>query len=118
MLLRPPGSTRTATLFPYTTLFRSGRGRGARPVPGVPRGQAAELADRRPILQRQDHAEAHRRLTAAGAGGTMPSHAETYLAQAAEICRRIDPAEVEGSEERRVGKEGVSTCRSRWWPYH
>src|SRR3546814_13704251 len=23
----------------------------------------------------------------------------------------------ERSEERRVGKEGVSTCRSRWWPY-
>src|SRR3546814_124112 len=22
------------------------------------------------------------------------------------------------SEERRVGKEGVSKCRSRWWPYH
>src|SRR3546814_12040901 len=22
------------------------------------------------------------------------------------------------SEERRVGKEGVSTCRSRWWPEH
>src|SRR3546814_4809329 len=22
------------------------------------------------------------------------------------------------SEERRVGKERVSTCRSRWWPYH
>src|SRR3546814_13766761 len=22
------------------------------------------------------------------------------------------------SEERRVGKEGVSTCRSRWEPYH
>src|SRR3546814_17283606 len=22
------------------------------------------------------------------------------------------------SEERRVGKEGVSTCRSRWAPYH
>src|SRR3546814_17929510 len=22
------------------------------------------------------------------------------------------------SEERRVGKEGVSTCRSRWWQYH
>src|SRR3546814_11533929 len=22
------------------------------------------------------------------------------------------------SEERRVGKEFVSTCRSRWWPYH
>src|SRR3546814_16421906 len=22
------------------------------------------------------------------------------------------------SEERRVGKECVSTCKSRWWPYH
>src|SRR3546814_2143204 len=26
MIRRPPRSTRTATLFPYTTLFRSGRG--------------------------------------------------------------------------------------------
>src|SRR3546814_14192536 len=25
---------------------------------------------------------------------------------------------VKRSEERRVGKEGVSTCRSRWSPYH
>src|SRR3546814_16921327 len=24
----------------------------------------------------------------------------------------------ERSEERRVGKEGVSTCKSRGWPYH
>src|SRR3546814_12340980 len=24
----------------------------------------------------------------------------------------------ERSEERRVGKECVSTCTSRWWPYH
>src|SRR3546814_12097477 len=28
------------------------------------------------------------------------------------------PAKVERSEERRVGKECVSTCRSRWSPYH
>src|SRR3546814_15630291 len=27
-------------------------------------------------------------------------------------------AEQERPEERRVGKEGVSTCRSRWSPYH
>src|SRR3546814_6953114 len=27
-------------------------------------------------------------------------------------------AMAERSEERRVGKEGVSTCRSRWSPYH
>src|SRR3546814_13161208 len=25
---------------------------------------------------------------------------------------------VRRSEERRVGRECVSTCRSRWWPYH
>src|SRR3546814_19199585 len=26
--------------------------------------------------------------------------------------------EAKRSDERRVGKECVSTCRSRWWPYH
>src|SRR3546814_16346575 len=26
------------------------------------------------------------------------------------------PPHVQRSDERRVGKEGVSTCRSRWWP--
>src|SRR3546814_2217865 len=30
MIRRPPRSTRTDTLFPYTTLFRSRRGQGAR----------------------------------------------------------------------------------------
>src|SRR3546814_13149681 len=29
-----------------------------------------------------------------------------------------DPAHELRSEERRVGKECVSTCRSRWSPYH
>src|SRR3546814_13069781 len=28
------------------------------------------------------------------------------------------PAPEDRTEERRVGKEGVSTGRSRWWPYH
>src|SRR3546814_20936222 len=32
-------------------------------------------------------------------------------------CRR-PPPRTSRSEERRVGKEGVSTCRSRWSPYH
>src|SRR3546814_3653035 len=30
----------------------------------------------------------------------------------------VAPAARRGSEERRVGKECVSTCRSRWSPYH
>src|SRR3546814_3856270 len=32
--------------------------------------------------------------------------------------RRIAENDVGRSEERRVGKECVSTCRSRWSPYH
>src|SRR3546814_19994272 len=32
------------------------------------------------------------------------------------FCDRLSPAG--RSEERRVGKECVSTCRSRWSPYH
>src|SRR3546814_14434059 len=31
---------------------------------------------------------------------------------------QLDAAAVQRSEERRVGKECVSTCRSRWSPYH
>src|SRR3546814_4339491 len=30
----------------------------------------------------------------------------------------IDAESLDRSEERRVGKECVSTCRSRWSPYH
>src|SRR3546814_15124149 len=30
----------------------------------------------------------------------------------------VEQAVENRSEERRVGKEGVSTCRSRWSPYH
>src|SRR3546814_2204062 len=36
MIRRPPRSTRTDTLFPYTTLFRS-RGRGIDPLPRIVR---------------------------------------------------------------------------------
>src|SRR3546814_11988379 len=32
----------------------------------------------------------------------------------ARIAQQILPS----TEERRAGKECVSTCRSRWWPYH
>src|SRR3546814_11313446 len=31
---------------------------------------------------------------------------------------RLEATEARRSEERRVGKECVSTCRSRWLPYH
>src|SRR3546814_19857912 len=38
-----------------------------------------------------------------------------------DVNKRLEHALVKGidrSEERRVGKECVSTCRSRWSPYH
>src|SRR3546814_8249867 len=34
------------------------------------------------------------------------------------LQREQDGSEVKRSEERRGGKEGVSTCRSRWSAYH
>src|SRR3546814_4911982 len=39
-------------------------------------------------------------------------------AKQADALRRISFACLSRSEERRVGKECVSTCRSRWSPYH
>src|SRR3546814_19779517 len=45
MIRRPPRSTRTDTLFPYTTLFRSGRSPMDRPSVGLlPRWAAWSLA--------------------------------------------------------------------------
>src|SRR3546814_19365713 len=35
-----------------------------------------------------------------------------------ELAARADATIIARSEERRVGKECVSTCRSRWSPYH
>src|SRR3546814_5358115 len=42
MIRRPPRSTRTDTLFPYTTLFRSHRDAGEAVVEGRARGEAGE----------------------------------------------------------------------------
>src|SRR3546814_11510420 len=42
-------------------------------------------------------------------------------AAAKQIAHPVDSSDTgvgERSEERRVGKECVSTCRSRWSPYH
>src|SRR3546814_12566770 len=49
--------------------------------------------------------------------------ATTQVAALAQLERRFPPTDgfqavLVRSEERRVGKECVSTCRSRWSPYH
>src|SRR3546814_15120649 len=43
---------------------------------------------------------------------------EVLRAAAKELVRDVPAPRVTRSEERRVGKECVSTCRSRWSPYH
>src|SRR3546814_12980389 len=55
-----------------------------------------------------------------GGGGSPALHGaqrrkggETRL-----VAKRSRAAAETRSEERRVGKEGVRTCRSRWAPYH
>src|SRR3546814_4595064 len=78
MIRRPPRSTRTDTLFPYTTLFRSHRQEeregglplarrqapaGARHVPGAgPQAAAARRADRRHVAR--GHQRHHRSAAA------------------------------------------------------
>src|SRR3546814_20067703 len=57
MLLRPPRSTRTDTLFPYTTLFRSRIGTAER------NGQSAvDVSDRKTQRTRLDTIEHHAEL--------------------------------------------------------
>src|SRR3546814_18260020 len=112
MIRRPPRSTRTDPLFPYTTLFRSQLA-GSDPDPLLRVGEMA-LSFRR---KRQPDM----------IGDTRPSwHLHRYLQGSANLFEenRLLKVAIAGlfgitrSEERRVGKECVSTCRSRWSPYH
>src|SRR3546814_5106465 len=54
---------------------------------------------------------------AGGEFAIMAAHRNQFCA-AGKKLRRIALVGVDRSEERRGGKECVSTCRSRWSPYH
>src|SRR3546814_20352794 len=114
MLRRPPRSTRTITLFPYTTLFRSVK---IVKFFGLSLYCLALMLTVQQIIltlqqywDRQGCALLQPYDMEVGAG---TSHTATFL-------RSIGPepwraAYVQPrSEESRVGKECVSTCRSRW----
>src|SRR3546814_11316270 len=112
MIRRPPRSTRTDTLFPYTTLFRS-----FAPETG------AEVGQRIALNLRVDG----RRGVGIPVRAVIAVDAQIELAILVQQRDRnvIFRAVGEGpfrhagrSEERRVGKECVSTCRSRWSPCH
>src|SRR3546814_16759866 len=114
MIRRPPSTTRTDTLFPYTTLFRSTR--------------IDQVGDDLAVVEEQHRAGNARAQVACQRGPALLPHpvdrgfrgADVEIHRQrhvlADFPQRI-PVFV-SSEERRVGKECVSTCRSRWWPYH
>src|SRR3546814_14508642 len=108
MIPRPPISTRTDTLFPYTTRVLSHGGHhGLQARARAVAGTAAE-----PELPWQG---VHPRLHPAAV-----HHPDGAVDLRLEVDVRPDlqRAELARSEERRVGKECVSTGRSRWSPYH
>src|SRR3546814_11699761 len=130
MIRRPPRSTRTDTLFPYTTLFRSLD------------WFKTELEQRlgyvlEPVRPYRFNDNGDRFGWVQGENGTW--HLGLYvesgrlwdtdslrlLTGMREIARihkgafrlTCNQNLIIRSEERRVGKECVSTCRSRWSPY-
>src|SRR3546814_12644632 len=120
MIRRPPRSTRTDTLFPYTTLCRAKVERLASQCAQKPIDDKA-----RNIAVEHNGGLAHIRKQLRGSGDIdFFGHVALYQLNEREDVRRSEPVCDEQpildlrSEERRVGKEGVSTCRSRWSPYH
>src|SRR3546814_14158490 len=108
MIRRPPRSTRTDTLFPYTTLFRSefsrrlgrvDRGGRIEAIVAIAAGRRRGLAE----MPEQDRAAAPRGLDHGARRRPPRAPARPPLG--------LDPAHpLARSEERRVGKERVSTC--------
>src|SRR3546814_19638062 len=107
MIRRPPISTRTDTLFPYTTLFRSGGRRAARVTGGSDERAGSEQIGRGAAIGEAGGL--------ARGGGRLASAEKIVHRAQVRIpgCRHRQRR----SEERRVGKECVSTCRSRSSPY-
>src|SRR3546814_12463075 len=122
MIRRPPRSTRTDTLFPYTTLFRS-NGIGIEGVGRLHRGHREKLEHMvgHHVPQRAGGiVEAPAMLDADRLGGrdlnAMDMVAIPYrLEQAVGEAQHHD---VMRSEERREGKEWDSTGRSRGARYN
>src|SRR3546814_11456581 len=120
MIRRPPRSTRTDTLFPYTTLFRSARGlvavAAAPPALFLVTEEAAQLAQSFLAPQRQVHEAplAGWCVDAGGEGGELAAQPPGESARGLAPVATLGAAPGLGSEERRGGKERVSTWSSRW----
>src|SRR3546814_21051838 len=119
MIRRPPRSTRTDTLFPYTTLFRSTRttcGWTGSSISGAPgRPEHSDPGSRAHGAVRPGGAGQGVKPTSSDAwkgacGGTnltLPRASRSMHSASGESPRR----QVLRSDERREGKEGVNTGR-------
>src|SRR3546814_12247312 len=111
---RPPRSTRTDTLFPYTTLFRSQAAARAyfdKDVADLKLHEMAYLAilPKGPANYRPESPTGHERALERRNWALGEMYKNGWITEA-------QRNEGQRSEERRVGKECVSTCRSRWPP--
>src|SRR3546814_11163264 len=109
MIRRPPISTRTDTLFPVTTLVRA----------QIAAGTVTDNVDERRLCEQRiqgvfavSEPRGKRMLGCESVTDRGHHRAETVAEMRAQIVERVDAR----SEERRVGQECVSTCRSRWSP--
>src|SRR3546814_11607632 len=121
MIRRPPRSTRTDTLFPYTTLFRSRH--------MIARGQGGKIINMASQAGRRGEPLVGVYCATKAAVISMTQSAGLDLIRYGINVNAIAPGVVDGehwdgvaahfakrSEERRVGKGCVSTGRSRWCP--
>src|SRR3546814_15338919 len=119
MIRRPPRSTRTDTLFPYTTLFRSEWQFGVGAL-GRLFHEVALTFGFFAITQIQfDLNSVAALLTIVGYSLNDTIVVYDRIRENLKKYRRMEIVpllNLSRSEERRVGKECVSTCRSRWSP--
>src|SRR3546814_12687692 len=112
MIRRPPRSTRTDTLFPYTTLFRSDK------ALGIYREVVNTLAGaQRSTTGMANMMAPYYRLLAERAASDPSAVADFFVASQLQVRTGIADTQAR-SEERSVGKECGSTGSSRWLPYH
>src|SRR3546814_12706331 len=137
MIRRPPRSTRTDTLFPYTTLFRSrlttedlqglfGRIVAKEGVSVAP--EALAMIARAADGSARDGLSLLDQAIALGGGTTVEAAQVQAMLGLVDRARIFDlfealvggtvPESPGRSEEGRVGKEVVSTLKSWWAPYH
>src|SRR3546814_14852927 len=105
MIRRPPRSTRTDTLIPYTTLFRSGFAVVAQEVKSLA-NETARATD-----------DIAGKITAIQQATKGSVFANQSIQQTIVEVQTSEQRIRDRSEERRVGKECVSKCKSRWSRY-